>query len=84
MGGTCSTHGGDERYRVVVGKWENVREGNHSEDLGADGRILKRIFKKWDVETFPGLIWLRVGIGDERLCIGNETLVSLEYSDFLD
>jgi hypothetical protein len=24
---------------------------------------LKRIFKKWDGESWTGLIWLRVGIG---------------------
>jgi hypothetical protein len=29
--------------------------------------ILKFIFKKWDVEEWAGLLWLRIGTGDGRL-----------------
>ena len=83
MGGTCSTHGGDERYGVVVGKWGNLREGDNFADLGVDGRILKWIFKKWDVETLTGLIWLRIGIDDGRFVCGNEPLISIKYGDFI-
>ena len=44
-------------YRVLVG--ENVREGDHLEDPGVDGRIILRwIFRKWDVGAWTGLIWL--------------------------
>ena len=34
------------------------------EDLDVDGKIiLKLIFKKWDVEAWTRLIWLRIGTG---------------------
>jgi hypothetical protein len=37
------------------------------EDVGVDGRIiLKLIFEEWNGAWF-GLIWLRIGTGDELL-----------------
>ena len=52
-------------YRVLVGK----REGkNHLENPGVDGsRVLKWIFRKWDVGARTRLIWLRIGTGDGLL-----------------
>jgi len=48
--------------------WGNLRERNHFEEPGIDGRIiLRRIFRKWDVGAWTGSIWLRVGKGGGRL-----------------
>ena len=66
MGGACSTYGGEERcIRVFGGK--NVRERDHLDYPGVDGRIRsKRIFKKW-YGGWTGLIWLRIGTGGGHL-----------------
>jgi hypothetical protein len=46
----------------------NLRERDHLEDTGVDGRIiLRRIFRKWDVEAGSGSIWLRTGTGGGHL-----------------
>jgi len=42
--------------------WGNLRERDCMDDPGIDGRIiLSCIFRKWDVRTWTGLIWLRIG-----------------------
>jgi hypothetical protein len=45
-------------------RWGNMKERDHLEDVGIDGRIiLRRIFMKWDVGLWTGLIWVRTGTG---------------------
>jgi len=44
--------------------WGNLRERDHFEDAGLNGRIILRwIFRKWDVGLSIGLIWFRIGTG---------------------
>ena len=43
--------------------WGDSKEGDHLEDQGTDGRVLKWIFKKWDVYSWTGLLCLRIGTG---------------------
>ena len=57
-------HMGNTRgaYRVLVEG--GLRERGHLEDADVDGRIIfKWIFRKWDVGTRTGSIWLRIVAG---------------------
>jgi hypothetical protein len=42
--------------------WGNMRERDHLEYPGIEGRIILRwIFRKWDVGSWIGSSWLRIG-----------------------
>jgi len=44
--------------------WGNLWEGDYLEDPGIDSRkILRWIFRKWDVGAWTGSSWLRIGTG---------------------
>jgi hypothetical protein len=46
-GGGCSTCGGEER--CIQSWWGNLRERDHLEDTGVDGRVILRwLFREWD------------------------------------
>jgi len=56
---------------VHTGIWcGDLREIDHFEDPGVDGRIIFRcIFRKWDVGSWTRLIWLRIGVGGQHLWV---------------
>jgi len=61
MGGPCSTYVWEQRIQGFGGG--NLSERDHLGDRGVDGRVIIRwIFRKWDVGTYIGLSWHRIGI----------------------
>jgi hypothetical protein len=67
MGWACNTYGGEER-RILGYSWGDLRERDHLEDSGVDGRIILRwIFRKWDVGVWTGSGWLWIGTGGGHL-----------------
>ena len=52
-------------YKVLEGRPDGKRLLERPRRSGR--MILKCIFKKWDVEVWTGLLWLRIGTGGGRL-----------------
>jgi hypothetical protein len=62
-GGACSTYEGEEKHIQGFGGG-NMRERDHFEYPGVDGRIiLKLVFRKWYVGPWTGTSWLRIETG---------------------
>ena len=48
--------------------WGNLRERDNVGDPSVDGRkILRWIFRKWDLGVWTGLSWLRIRTGGGHL-----------------
>jgi hypothetical protein len=65
ISGACSSDGGEKR--CVQGFWGNLRERDHWVDPGVEGRILRWIFRKWNVWVWTALSWLRIVTGGGHL-----------------
>jgi len=46
MGGAYNKYGGEKR--CIPNTYEKMRKSDYLEDPGVDGKILKRIFQKWE------------------------------------
>jgi len=77
------THTHKEKMHAKF-RWGDLRERDHLEDLGLDGRIiLKWVFKTWVEGTWTGLVWLREGQVTGSCECGYEYSVSIKRGDFL-
>ena len=63
--------------------WIHLKERDHLEDLEADRKILKWIFKKSDA-VWTGVTWHRIGQVAGSCEHGNEPLSSINWGLFSD
>ena len=64
--------------------WGYLREEDHLEDPGIDGRNIKMDIQEWDERIWNELIWLKAGAGGGRgscKCC-NELSGSIKCSNF--
>jgi hypothetical protein len=65
MGGACGTY---ERQARCIQRFDrDLREREHLEDLGADGRIILNSSLRSGMVAWTGWILLRIGTGDGLL-----------------
>jgi len=74
------------RVEVYTGLWwGNLRERDHWKDPGVDEKItLRCIFRKWDVTSWIGSMWLRIGTMSGTCECGNEPSGSIKCGEFLE
>jgi hypothetical protein len=66
MRGAYSSDGEGEACTGIW--WGNLRERDHWEDPGVDGKIILRlIIRKRDMGVWTGLSWLRIETGGEHI-----------------
>jgi len=65
--------------------WGNRKERDHLGDPRVNGRkIIRRIFRKWDVGVWTGSSWLRIGQVAGACECGNEPSGYIKCGEFLD
>jgi hypothetical protein len=77
---------GKRRVKVYTGFWwGNLRQRDHLEDQGVDGRIILRwMFRKWEVGVWTEWSWLGIGTGDGPCECDNELSGSTKCGEFFD
>ena len=72
---------GRRTTNMHTGFLENVKDSEHLEELGIDGRIiLEWILKKLDGNVWNGFIGLRIGTNGRMCECGNEPSCSIKFS----
>jgi len=67
MGMACSKREGEERCMVHIKfRWGNLSEGDHLQDLGIDGNILKWSLKSGLNEGGGGMDWVDLAQDSHR------------------
>jgi hypothetical protein len=61
-----------------TGFLENVKDSEHLEELGIDGRIIL----EWILKKLDGFIGLRIGTNSRMCKCGNEPSGSMKFREF--